>query len=115
VGQRKLWGIVGLTKRYPAVCIDSACAQALAQGVYSYNHVKTLAERLFADAMVAMDEAANMASSVHTDTTALEGTLVQQHELIRQADEYADLFTHAALVASAVVAKAMDEKAGGQS
>jgi hypothetical protein len=114
VGQRKLWGIVGLTKRYPAVCIDSACAQALEQGVYSYNHVKTLAERLFAEAMVAMDEAANMASSVHTDTMALEGTLVQQHELIRQADEYADLFTHAALVASAVVAKAMDEKAGGQ-
>ena len=31
VGQRKLWGIVGLTKRYPAVCIDGACAQALAQ------------------------------------------------------------------------------------
>jgi hypothetical protein len=115
VGQRKLWGIVGLTKRYPAVCIDSACAQALEQGVYSYNHVKTLAERLFAEAMVAMDEAASMVSPVHADTTALEGTLVQQHELIRQADEYADLFTHAALVASAAVAKAMDDTAGGQS
>ncbi|WP_233254668.1 IS21 family transposase [Limnohabitans sp. 2KL-51] len=115
VGQRKLWGIVGLTKRYPARCIDGACAQALEQGVYSYKHVKALAERLFDQAMVAMDEAANMVSSVHADTTALEGTLVQQHELIRQADEYADLFTHAALVASAVVAKAMDEKAGGQS
>jgi transposase len=114
VGQRKLWGIVGLTKRYPARCIDGACAQALEQGVYSYKHVKALAERLFDQAMVAMDEAANMVSSVHADTTALEGTLVQQHELIRQADEYADLFTHAALVASAVVAKAMDEKAGGQ-
>ena len=114
VGQRKLWGIVGLTKRYPAVCIDGACAQALAQGVYSYKHVKALAERLFADAMAAMDEASNMACAVHADTMALEGTLVQQHELIRQTDEYADLFTHAALVASAVVAKAMDEKAGGQ-
>ena len=114
VGQRKLWGIVGLTKRYPAVCIDGACAQALAQGVYSYKQVKALAARLFADAMAAMDEESNMASSVHADTMALEGTLVQQHELIRQTDEYADLFTHAALVASAVVAKAMDEKAGGQ-
>ena len=71
--------------------------------------------RLFDQAMVAMDEAANMVSSVHADTTALEGTLAQQHALIRQADEYADLFTHAALVASAVVAKAMDEKAGDQS
>ena len=114
VGQRKLWGIVGLTKRYPAVCIDGACAQALAQGGYSYKHVQTLAERLFANAMAAMDEASNMACAVHADTMALEGTLVQQHELIRQTDEYADLFTHAALVANAAVAKAMDEKAGGQ-
>jgi hypothetical protein len=87
----------------------------LEQGVYSYKHVKALAERLFDQAMAAMDEAASPLSPVHTDTTALEGTLVQQHELIRQADEYADLFTHAALVASAVVAKAMDDTAGGQS
>lgn len=115
VGQRKLWGIVGLTKRYPAVCIDGACAQALEQGVYSYKHVKTLTERLFADAMVAMDGAANMASSVHANTTALERTLVQQHELIRQADEYADLFTHAALCASAVVSRAIDAAQGGHS
>jgi hypothetical protein len=115
VGQRKLWGIVGLTKRYPAVCIDGACAQALEQGVYSYKHVKTLTERLFADAMVAMDGAANMASSVHANTTALERTLVQQHGLIRQADEYADLFTHAALCASAVVSRAIDAAQGGHS
>jgi hypothetical protein len=116
VGQRKLWGIVGLSKRYPAVCIDSACAQALEQGVYSYKHVKALAERLFADAMVAMDEAANdgYADGVASDHVH-EDPLAQQHELIRQADEYADLFTHAALVASAVVAKAMDDTAGGQS
>jgi hypothetical protein len=88
----------------------------LEQGVYSYKHVKALAERLFADAMVAMDEAANdgYADGVASDHVH-EDPLAQQHELIRQADEYADLFTHAALVASAVVAKAMDEKAGGQS
>jgi hypothetical protein len=36
VGQRKLWGIVGLTKRYPAVCIDNACAQALASTTASF-------------------------------------------------------------------------------
>ena len=114
VGQRKLWGIVGLTKRYPAVCIDGACAQALEQGVYSYKHVKALAERFFDQAMTAMDEAASAVSPVHADATALEGTLAQQHALIRQADEYADLFTHAALVASAAVAKAIDDTAGGQ-
>jgi transposase len=117
VGQRKLWGIVGLTKRYPAVCIDNACAQALAQGVYSYNHVKALAERLFADAMAAMHEASTNShggGGGGVSDPVGEDPLAQQHELIRQADEYADLFTHAALVASAVVAKAMDDRAGGQ-
>ena len=113
VGQRKLWGIVGLTKRYPARCIDSACAQALAQGVYSYNHVKTLSERLFASAMASMDEESNHGSV--GDAGALEDDpLAQQHELIRQADEYADLFTHAAMLAGAAVSRAMDAAQGGQ-
>jgi hypothetical protein len=113
VGQRKLWGIVGLTKRYPASCIDSACAQALAQGVYSYNHVKTLSERLFASAMAAMDEAANN-GHVGNGDPAHDDPLAQQHALIRQADEYADLFTHAAMMASAAVSRAMDAAQGGQ-
>ena len=121
VAQRQLWGIVGLTKRYPASCIDSACAQALAQGVYSYKHVQTLAERLFVNAMTAMDEAANdghdggggrgggAGDLVHADP------LAQQHELIRQGDEYADLFTQAAMLASAAMSRAMDAAQGGQS
>ena len=106
VGQRKLWGIVGLTKRYPASCIDGACAQALTQGVYSYKHVKALAERLFAEAMAAMDEAASMGIQAHPDTAMIGPHLAQQHELIRQADEYADLFTHAAMAAGAALSKA---------
>jgi hypothetical protein len=36
VGQRKLWGIVGLHKRFPASCVDAACAQALEQVVTRY-------------------------------------------------------------------------------
>jgi hypothetical protein len=113
VGQRKLWGIVGLTKRYPGSCIDGACAQALAQGVYSYNHVKTLSERLFASAMASMDEESNHGSV--GDAGALEDDpLAQQHDLIRQADEYADLFTHAAMLAGAAVSRAMDAAQGGQ-
>jgi hypothetical protein len=119
VGQRKLWGIVGLTKHYPAVCVDSACAQALEQGVYSYRHVKTLAERLFASAMAAMEETAN---DGHADggggggasDLVHEDPLAQQHELIRQADEYADVFTHAAKLASATLSRAMDAGLGGQ-
>ena len=114
VGQRKLWGIVGLTKRYPAVCIDSACAQALEQGVYSYNHVKTLSERLFAQAMVAMDEGSNHGSDGDAGDSLEDGLLAQQHELIRQADEYADLFTQAAMLAGAAVSRAMDTAQGGQ-
>ena len=39
--------------------------------------------------------------------------LAQQDALIRQADVYADLFTHAAMAASAAVAKAMDGNPGG--
>jgi hypothetical protein len=114
VGQRKLWGIVGLTKRYPAVCIDSACAQALEQGVYSYNHVKTLSERLFASAMASMDEGSNHGSDGDAGDSLEDGLLAQQHELIRQADEYADLFTQAAMLAGAAVSRAMDTAQGGQ-
>jgi transposase len=114
VGQRKLWGIVGLTKRYPAVCIDSACAQALEQGVYSYNHVKALSERLFASAMASMDEGSNHGSDGVVGNSLEEGLLAQQHELIRQADEYADLFTHAAMLAGAAVSRAMQPDQGGQ-
>jgi hypothetical protein len=116
VGQRKLWGIVGLIKRYPATCIDSACAQALEQGVYSYNHVKTLSERLFASAMAAMDEAVNDGHDGGGSGGDLvqSDPLAQQHELIRQGDEYADLFTHAAMMASAAVSRAMDAAQGGQ-
>jgi transposase len=113
VGQRKLWGIVSLTKRYPAVCIEGACAQALEQGVYSHKHVKVLAERLFADAMAAMHEAPTNGHACGGDPVH-EDALAQQHELIRQTDEYADLFTHAAMMASAAVSRAMDAAQGGQ-
>lgn len=117
VGQRKLWGIVGLTKRYPAQCINTACAQALEQGVYSYKRVQALSERLFASAMAALDNGANHevnnGSQSQAGANDLGANLAQQHELIRQADEYADLFTHAALAASAALAKAAQKGQGG--
>ncbi len=37
MGQRRLWGIVSLARRFLASCVDVACAQALEQGVYSYK------------------------------------------------------------------------------
>ena len=92
VGQRKLWGIVNLSKRYPARCIDAACAQAMDQGVYSYKQVKALTERMMEQAL---EELVSRADEPQTTATP---RLVQQHELIRDSDEYGDLFTRAAQV-----------------
>lgn len=86
VGQRKLWGIVNLARRYPNQLVDSACAAALEQGVHSYRHVKTLTEQLVIDALAALDAGT---------ATPSASTLTQQHALIRGADEYAELFAHA--------------------
>jgi transposase len=90
VGQRKLWGIVSLARRYPASCVDAACAQAHEQGIYSYKRVLALTEALFAQAMAAIEAAPSSAP------VAGAKALTQQHALIRNADEYADLFAHAA-------------------
>ena len=86
VGQRKLWGIVSLVRHYPAHCVNAACAQALEQGVYSYKRVQFLTEELFAQAVKAAEQ--GQASST--------ATLTQQHELIRDPDEYGELFAAAA-------------------
>jgi len=96
VGQRKLWGIVGLVRRYPAHCVNAACAQALEQGIYSYKRVLALSESIFADAINAIAAQAG-AEPGNAATTAV---LTQQHDLIRNADEYGDLFTHAAAIAT---------------
>jgi hypothetical protein len=91
VGQRKLWGIVNLAKRYPGRFIDAACASALEQGVYSYGHVKALTERLVEQALEALETAA---------PTRPPSSLSQEHELMRSAQEYGDLFAHAATAAA---------------
>jgi hypothetical protein len=85
VGQKKLWGIVGLAKHYPRRLVDSACARAIAEGVHSYKHVKAITERLVADALAAIDTSPQQ-----------ELPLTQSHALIRSSDEYGDLFAHCA-------------------
>jgi len=40
VGQRKLWGIVGLAERLPRRFVDTACERALDEGIHSFKHVK---------------------------------------------------------------------------
>ena len=98
VGQRKLWGIVGLMRRYPAHCINAACAQALEQGVYSYKRVLALTEALFAQAMAAIEAESSSAPAAGAHA------LTQQHELIRDAEEYGDLFAHAAAATNTNIA-----------
>ena len=86
VGQRKLWGIVGLGRTYPRRLVNSACERAMLDGVYSYKHVKALTERLVADALAAIDAAPDASPA------QAELPLTQEHPLIRSPDEYADLF-----------------------
>ena len=82
VGQRQLWGIVGLERRYPRRLIESACERAMQEGVYSYGHVKTLTEQLMEDALALLD-APNAQANL---------PLTQSHALIRAGGDYADLF-----------------------
>jgi transposase len=109
VGQRKLWGIVALVRRYPAHCVNAACAQALEQGIYSYKRVQALSEALFAQALSAIE---SHASAEHSAVGA-SAALTQQHELIRDADEYGDLFAHAAATATATPSASFTSNAAG--
>ena len=86
VGQRKLWGIVALVRRYPRRLIEAACARAMLEGVYSYSHVKTLTEQLMEEALVLLD-------APNPDAPDASAVLTQSHALIREGDDYADLFT----------------------
>jgi transposase len=82
VGQRKLWGIVGLARRYPRRIVEEACQRALHDGVESYKVIKALSERLMAEALEHLD-------------APVQGELIltQHHPLIRDGEDYADLFT----------------------
>jgi hypothetical protein len=82
VGQRRLWGIVGLARRYPRRLVDQACAMALHAGVRSYKQIQALTERLLKETLAAIDAPVQG-----------ELALTQDHPLIRGGDDYADLFT----------------------
>jgi len=87
VGQRKLWGIVGLAQRYPRRLVNSACAAAIEQGIHSYRHIKALTEQLVDQALACMEGAPEPIEPQR---------LTQTHRLIGEANAYADLFTHSA-------------------
>ena len=94
VGQRKLWGIVQLADRHPRQIVNVACAQAMDDGLYSYRHDKAITERLLAQALQRLEEAAPMAGASELPPT-------QAHDLIRSPEEYGELFAKAAATAAA--------------
>jgi hypothetical protein len=84
VGQRAMWGIVGLSRKYPAWLVEQACAHAIGNRIYRYKHVRATVERLFEQAIAQVGATPQPASP-----------LTQDHPLIRTAAEYGDLFSRA--------------------
>ena len=78
--QKSLWGIVGLSPRYPACILEQAAAVALARQIHSYKAVRALSEQLLAQAVIDLD------------ARQPQLPLTQQHELIRAPAEYAEFF-----------------------
>lgn len=85
--QRRMWGIVGLRARYPAVLLEQACAVALQRHTHSYKSVRAIAEQLLSAAIARID-AASSADGAAPNAPAL----TQQHELIRETTVYAEFF-----------------------
>ena len=83
-GQRAMWGIVRLGRKYPARLVEQACAHAIGNRIYRYKHVRATVERLFEQAIAQVGATPQPASP-----------LTQDHPLIRAAAEYGDLFSHA--------------------
>jgi hypothetical protein len=84
VGQRAMWGIVGLSRKYPARLVEQACAHAISSRIYRYKHVRATVERLFEQALEQVEAAPQLALP-----------LTQDHPLIRPAAEYGELFSRA--------------------
>ena len=86
-GQKSMWGIVGLSPRYPAWIIEQACATALIRQITSYKSVRGIAEQLLAQVATRLD-----ARQGELSLDCATPLLTQEHELIRDVTEYAAFF-----------------------
>jgi transposase len=86
--QKSMWGIIGLSSRYPNCIIEQAAVMALARGIRSYKGVRNLAEQLLAGAISRVD---TWQGELPLDAPAAP-PLTQEHELIRCPAEYAEFF-----------------------
>ncbi len=81
VGQRRMWGLVGLARRHPAALVEQACAQAAVEARVTLKAITGLVVKL-AESKGAPEQR--------------ELDLAQRDELIRDAADYADFFAAAA-------------------
>lgn len=86
--QKSMWGIIGLTSRYPNCVIEQAAGMALARHIRSYKGVRAIAEQLLAGAITQLDTRQGELSFDATSTPPL----TQEHALIRNPTEYAEFF-----------------------
>ena len=86
--QKSMWGIIGLTSRYPNCVIEQAASIALARHIRSYKGVRAIAEQLLAGAITQLDTRQGELSFDATSTPPL----TQEHALIRNPTEYAEFF-----------------------
>ena len=76
LGQRRMWGLVGLARKHPAALVEQACTRAALEQRVTLKAITLL-----------VIELAERASSVEPPP------LTQQHELIRDAADYDDFFS----------------------
>jgi hypothetical protein len=76
VGQRRMWGLVGLARKHPAALVELACTQAVLEQRATLKAITLL-----------VSELAERASLPEPPP------LTQQHELIRDAADYDDFFS----------------------
>jgi transposase len=86
-GQRRMWGLVGLARRHPAAVVEQACEEALHEGLTSLKAITLMtAKRAEQAYRVQLDSASGAAAMP---------MLTQRHDLIRGAQDYADIFAMA--------------------
>ena len=85
--QKSMWGILGVSGKYPASIVEQACKHALALNIRTSKEVRLIADQLFEGALARLNQAESTGTTSH---------LTQQHPLIRPTQEYADLFNRSA-------------------
>jgi transposase len=86
VGQRNMWGVLALAKKYPARILEQACALALAGNVRSSKQVRLIADRMLEQALARLEQ----------EPPQAQLPLTQEHALIRPPSEYSEFFSQSA-------------------